>query len=71
MDPRLPCHDGFLPNTRLPVNTYLLKSDPLSEVRAYEDLEGKLGDMIEMPRKRVPHGDILDYLKVKDRKPLL
>ena len=35
-------------------------------VRAYEDLEGKLQDVIEMLRKRVPHGDILEYLKVKD-----
>ena len=37
-----------------------------SEVRAYEDLEGELEDVIDMLRKRVPHGDILDYLKVKD-----
>ncbi len=37
-----------------------------AEVRAYEDLEGKLEDVIEMLRKRVPHGDILEYLKVKD-----
>ena len=36
------------------------------EVRAYEDLEGKLEDVVDMLRKRVPHGDILDYLKVKD-----
>ena len=38
-----------------------------AEVRAYEDLEGKLEDVIEKLRERVPHGDILDYLKVKDR----
>ncbi|MBM4305108.1 MAG: hypothetical protein FJ123_00075 [Deltaproteobacteria bacterium] len=37
-----------------------------TEVRAFEDLEGKLEDVIEMLRKRVPHCDILDYLKVKD-----
>jgi hypothetical protein len=37
-----------------------------SEVRAYEDLESNLEDLIDMLRKRVPHGDILDYLKVKD-----
>ena len=37
-----------------------------AEVRAYEDLEGKLEDVIDMLRKRAPHGDILDYLKVKD-----
>jgi len=38
-----------------------------AEVRAYEDLEDKLKDVIEMLRNRVPHSDILDYLKVKDR----
>jgi len=37
-----------------------------TEVRAYEDLEDKVQDVIDMLRKRVPHGDILDYLKVKD-----
>jgi predicted RNase H-like nuclease (RuvC/YqgF family) len=37
-----------------------------AEVRAYEDLEGKLEDVIDMLRKSVPHGDILDFLKVKD-----
>jgi len=37
-----------------------------AEVRAYEDLEGKLEDLIDKLRKRVPHGDILDFLKVKD-----
>ncbi len=41
-----------------------------AEVRAYEDQEDKLDDVIEMLRKRVPHSDILDYLKVKDRNPL-
>ena len=35
-------------------------------VRAFEDLEGKLEDVIEMLRRRVPHGDILAYLKAKD-----
>jgi len=40
------------------------------EVRAYEDLKDKLEDVIEKLRKRVPHSDILDYLKVKDRNPL-
>jgi chromosome segregation ATPase len=38
-----------------------------AEVRAYEDLEDKLKDVIEMLRNRVPHSDILDFLKVKDR----
>ena len=37
-----------------------------AEVRAYEDLEDKLKDVIEMLRKRVPQGEILEYLKVKD-----
>jgi len=41
-----------------------------AEVRAYEDLEGKLEDVIEKLRERVPHSDILDFLKVKDRNPL-
>ena len=40
------------------------------EVRAYEDLKDKLEDVIEKLRKRVPHSDILDYLKVKDRNSL-
>ena len=39
-------------------------------VRAYEDLEGKLEDVIDLLRKRVPHGDILAYLKVKDSSQL-
>jgi len=37
-----------------------------AEIRAYEDLEDKLKDVIEMLRKRVPQGEILEYLKVKD-----
>jgi len=37
-----------------------------AERRAYEDLEGKLEDVADMLRKRVPHGDILEFLKVKD-----
>ena len=41
-----------------------------AEVRAYEDLKDKLEEVIEKLRKRVPHSDILDYLKVKDRNPL-
>ncbi len=41
-----------------------------AEIRAYEDLKDKLEDVIEKLRKRVPHSDILDYLKVKDRNPL-
>ena len=38
-----------------------------AEVRAYEDLEDKLEDVIEKLRERVSHSDILDFLKVKDR----
>jgi chromosome segregation ATPase len=38
-----------------------------AEIRAYEDLKDKLEDVIEKLRNRVPHSDILDYLKVKDR----
>ena len=38
-----------------------------AEVRAYEDLEGKLEDVIEMLKNRVAHSDILEWLKVKDR----
>ena len=41
-----------------------------AEIRAYEDLKDKLEDVIEKLRKRVPHSDILDFLKVKDRNPL-
>ena len=41
-----------------------------AEVRAYEDLKDKLEDVIEKLREKVPHSDILDYLKVKDCNPL-
>jgi chromosome segregation ATPase len=37
-----------------------------AETRAYENLKDKLDDVIEMLRKRVPHGNILEHLKVKD-----
>jgi predicted nucleic acid-binding Zn-ribbon protein len=37
------------------------------ERRAFEDLEDKLKDVVEKLRERVPHSDILDFLKVKDR----
>jgi NTP pyrophosphatase (non-canonical NTP hydrolase) len=37
-----------------------------AEVRAYEDLEDKLKDVIEKLRERVPHSDILEWLRVKD-----
>jgi len=40
-----------------------------AEVRAYEDLKDKMEDVTEKLRKRAPHSDILDYLKVKDRNP--
>ena len=38
-------------------------------MRAYEALEGKLEDVIDILRKRVPHLDILDFLKVEDGCP--
>jgi predicted RNase H-like nuclease (RuvC/YqgF family) len=38
-----------------------------AEIRAYEDLEDKLDDVIEKLKNKVPHSVILDYLKVKDR----
>ena len=38
-----------------------------AEIRAYENLKDKLEDVIEKLRNRVPHSDILDFLKVKDR----
>ena len=41
-----------------------------AEVRAYEDLEDKLEDVVDMLRKQVPHRDILDFLKVKDSNEL-
>jgi hypothetical protein len=37
-----------------------------AETRAYENLKDKLEDVIDKLRKRVPHGDILNFLKVKD-----
>ncbi len=33
---------------------------------AYRDLEDKFLNVVDMLRKRVPHGDILEHLKVKD-----
>jgi chromosome segregation ATPase len=41
-----------------------------AEVRAYEDLKDNLEDVIEMLKTRVPHSDILDYLKSKKANPL-
>ena len=38
-----------------------------AERRAFEDLEDKMDDVVEKLRERVPHSDILDFLKVKDR----
>jgi predicted RNase H-like nuclease (RuvC/YqgF family) len=37
-----------------------------ARVRDYEDIEDKLREVIAMLRRRVPHGDILDFLKVQD-----
>ena len=47
-----------------------LMESTTAEVRAYEDLEDKLKDVIEKLRNRVLHSDILEWLKVKDRDPL-
>ena len=41
-----------------------------AEVKAYEDLKDKLEDVIDKLRERVPHSDILDFLRMKDRNPL-
>jgi len=51
----------------LDVMLNMLMEGRTAEMRAYEDLEGKLEDVIGKLRERVPHSDILDYLKVKDR----
>ena len=37
-----------------------------ARTQGWEDVEDKLLDVIDMLRKRVPHCDILDFLKVKD-----
>jgi hypothetical protein len=37
-----------------------------TERHACADLKDKLEDVIEMLKKRVPQGDILDFLRVKD-----
>ncbi len=37
-----------------------------AERHACADLKDKLEDVIEMLKKRVPHGDILEFLRVKD-----
>jgi len=37
-----------------------------ARTRGWEDLEDKLQDVVDMLRKRVPHCDILDFLKVRD-----
>ena len=37
-----------------------------AETRAYEDLKGDMDDVVDMLRKRVPHGDILAFLKAED-----
>jgi predicted nucleic acid-binding Zn-ribbon protein len=41
-----------------------------AQVRAYENLEDKLEEVIEMLRERVPHSDILECLKSKNRNQL-
>ena len=37
-----------------------------AKIPAYEGLKDKLEDVIEMLRKKVPHHNILDYLRVKE-----
>ena len=37
-----------------------------ARTHGWADLEDKLLDVIDMLRKRVPHCDILDFLKVRD-----
>ena len=56
-DDRIASLDGLL-------NTLMESHN--AEVRAYEDLKDNLEGVIEMLRNRVPHSDILDYLKAKD-----
>ena len=51
----------------LDVMLNMLMEGRTAERRAYEDVEGKLEDVIDKLRERVPHGDILDFLKVKER----
>ncbi len=65
---RLKKKDDRIASLDVLLNT-LMKSHN-AEVRAYEDLKDKLEDVIEKLKNRVPHSDILDYLKVKDRNPL-
>jgi len=36
------------------------------QMRGYEDLEDKLEDVTDKLLKRIPHGDILDFLKMKE-----
>lgn len=50
----------------LDVMLKLMAESHTCEVRAYQDLEDKLEDVVEMLQKRTPHLDILDFLKVKD-----
>jgi chromosome segregation ATPase len=65
---RLAKKDDRIASLDVMLNTVMERHN--AEVRAYEDLEDKLDDVIEKLRKRVPHSDILDFLKVKDRNPL-
>jgi NTP pyrophosphatase (non-canonical NTP hydrolase) len=51
----------------LDVMLNMIMESHTAEVRVYEDLEDKLKDVIEKLRERIPHSDILDFLRVKDR----
>jgi hypothetical protein len=55
------------PEYALDVMLNMVMEGRTAEMRAYEDLEDKLKDVIEKLRERIPHSDILDFLKVKDR----
>jgi chromosome segregation ATPase len=57
--------DGRIADLDAFINT--LMGSHNAEIRAYEDLKDKLDDVIDKLSERVPHSDILDYLKVKDR----
>jgi hypothetical protein len=41
-----------------------------AEIRPYEGLKDKLEDLIEMLGKKVPHDNILDYLRSEHSKRL-
>ena len=64
LNSRLKKKDGRIASLDVMLNQVM--ETHAAEARAYEDLEGKLEDVVEMLRRKVPHLDILDFLKVKD-----